>query len=226
MQGNLESGDHGLEMLEKAKAIQQQLIGHGPGDFAKRQRLAEMINALGFVYFKRIDYPAAIRCFQQVQEICLSLMSEITDGPTPVKLLSLLALSHYNMATMHVTDKQLDKAFESFEKSLEYRRALVDAHPSVSAFRENLGNSYREVAIQEHKAGHTEKALLTLQKALDILEKLVHSEPEQAAIPCRAGTNVERVGFHSRRNAGQPEGDPRVREGRERARKRHRQVTG
>ena len=103
-------------MLEKAKAIQQQLIGQGPGDFAKRERLAEMTNALGFVYFKRIDYPAAFRCFQQVQEICVSLMSEITDGPTPVKLLSLLALSHYNVATMHVIDKHLDKALQSFEK--------------------------------------------------------------------------------------------------------------
>ena len=83
LQGNLESGDHGLDMLEKAKAIQQQLIGPGPGDFAKRQRLAEMIDALGYVYFKRIDFPAAIRCFQQVQEICVSLMGEITDGPKP-----------------------------------------------------------------------------------------------------------------------------------------------
>ena len=126
LQGNLESGDRGLEMLEKARAIQEQLIGRGPDDFAKRQRLAEMTNALGYVYFKRIDYPAAFRCFQQVQDICVSLTSEITDGPTPVKLLSLLALSHYNMATMHVTDKQLEKALQSFEKSLEYRRELVE----------------------------------------------------------------------------------------------------
>ena len=154
-----------------------------------------MINALGFVYFKRIDFPAAIDCFQQVQEICLSLMSEITEGPKPVKLLNLLALSHYNVASMQVTDKHLDKAFESFEKSLEYRRALVEAHSSVSVFRENLGDSYREVAIQEQEAGHTEKALETLKKALDILEKLVHTEPEQAAYHAALGRAWNALGF-------------------------------
>ena len=195
MQGKLESGDHGLEMLEKAKAIQLQLIGHGAGDFARRVRLAEMINALGFVYFKRIDFPAAIDCFQQVREICLGLMDEITEGPKPVKLLNLLALSHYNVASMQVTDKHLDKAFESFEKSLEYRRALVDAHPSVSAFRENLGDSYREVAIQEQEAGHTAKALETLKKSLDILEKLVQAEPEQAAYHAALGRAWNALGF-------------------------------
>jgi eukaryotic-like serine/threonine-protein kinase len=195
LQGKLESGDLGLDMLGKATAIQQQMIGHGRGDFARRVRLAEMINALGFVYFKRNDFPAAIRCFHQVQELCVSLTGEITEGPVPVKLLSLLALSHYNVATMLVIDKQLDKAFESFEKSLEYRRALVDTHRSVSSFRENLGNSYREVAIQEQRAGHNERALSTLQKAIDIFETLVRSEPEQARYHAALGRTWNAVGF-------------------------------
>ena len=195
LQGKLESGDHGLEMLEKAKAIQQRLIGQEPTDFAKRQRLAEKINALGFVYLKRSDFPAAIRCFQQVQEICVSLKSEITDGPTPFKILSLLALSHYNVATMLVVDQQLDKAFESFEKALEYRRALVEAHPSVSSFREDLGDSYREVAIQEHEARRTDRALETLQRALDVLEKLVRSDPDQAAYHAALGKAWNALGF-------------------------------
>jgi eukaryotic-like serine/threonine-protein kinase len=114
-------------------------------------------------------------------------MSEITEGPKPVKLLSLLALSHYNVASTHVIGTHLDKAFESYEKALEYRRALVEAHPSVNSFRENLGDSYREVAFQEQVAGHTQRALEALQKALDILEKLVHTEPEPAAYHAELG---------------------------------------
>jgi eukaryotic-like serine/threonine-protein kinase len=195
LQEKLGSGDYGLNMFEKAKAIQQQLIDHGPGDSAKRERLAEMINAQGFGYFKRNDFPAAIRCFHQVQEICESLPSGITGGPMPVKLLSMLALSHYNMATMLVSDKHLDKAFESFEKSLEYRNALVVAHPSVSSFREDLGNSYREVAIQAQRAGHIEQALITLQKALDVFEELVQSEPEQARYHAALGRTWNALGY-------------------------------
>ena len=195
LQGNLESGDHGLDMLEKAVAIQQQLIGGGPADFAKRQRLAEMINALGYVYSKRSDFPAAFHSFQQVQETCTSLLKEITEGPKPVKLLSLLALSHFNVGTIQVIEKQRENALQSFEKSLEYRRDLVESHPSVSAFRENLAKSYREVAIQEHQAGHSEIALLNLQKAFDILDKLIQSEPKQARYHSELGRTWNAIGY-------------------------------
>jgi tetratricopeptide (TPR) repeat protein len=83
----------------------------------------------------------------------------------------------------------------SFEKSLEYRRALVKLHPSVSSFRENLGNSYLEVAIQEQRAGHSENALLTLRKAVDILEELVNSEPEMARYHAALGRTWNAMGF-------------------------------
>ena len=195
LQGSLESGNQGLEMLEKATAMQERLIGRGPGDLARREKLAEYITDVGFVYFKRHDFPAAIRAFQQVQELCLSLINEITDGPTPVKLLSLLSLSHYNVATMHVAQKQNEKALQSFEKSLEYRRTLVDLHPSVSSFQEQLAKSYREVAIEEHKGGHSEIGLLNLRKALDILEKLSRSESDQAGYHSELGRTWNAIGY-------------------------------
>jgi eukaryotic-like serine/threonine-protein kinase len=195
LQGYLESEDHGLEMLQKAMAIQRQLISQQPGDSAKRKRLAEMINGLGHFYFKRTDFPAAIRCFQQVQEICVSLLDEITDGPKPVQLLDLLALSHYNIATMQLINKEKEKALESFEKSLEYRCVLVGSHPSVSSFREDLANSYREVAIQEQDAGDSKNALLTVHKAFDILDKLILSEPDQARNYAALGRTWNALGY-------------------------------
>ena len=70
-----------------------------------RQRLAEIINVLGFVYSKRLDNADAIRCFEEVQEICQSLLDQVTAGPKPVKLLDLLALSHYNIATIHYGER-------------------------------------------------------------------------------------------------------------------------
>ena len=194
LQGSLESDDHGLANLEKAKEIQQQLIGQGPADFARRQRLAELINALGFVQFKRHDLTAAARTFEEVQKVCVSLLDEITDRPKPVRILSLLAVSHYNIATM-VVDKDKEKALQEFEKSLEYRRALVDSHQSVSVFRENLANSYREVAIQEHGAGQSEIAILNLNKALDLFEKLIPAEPEQARYHAGLGRTLNALGW-------------------------------
>ena len=180
LQGSLEADDHGLAMLEKAKGIQEQLIGQGPAISAGASALAELINALGFVQFKRHDLTAAAQSFQEVQKVCASLLDEITDRPKPVRILSLLAVSHFNIATILV-GKDKEKALEQFEKSLEYRRALVDSHQSVSVFRENLANSYREVAIEEHKAGQSDIAILNLQKALDLFEKPSLPSPSRLA---------------------------------------------
>ncbi len=72
-----------------------------------RQRLAEIINVLGFVYTKSLDYAEAIRCFEEVQEICESLLEQVTAGPKPVSLLNLLALSHYNIATIHMANRRV-----------------------------------------------------------------------------------------------------------------------
>jgi eukaryotic-like serine/threonine-protein kinase len=195
VQGSLESEDRGLEMLEKAKAIQEQLVAQKPGDFARRERLAEMINSLGFVYYKRGDTTAEARSFQQVQEVSLSLLDEIGDGPKPVKVLSLLAITHFNLAAIEHANGEKEKALQSLEKSLEYRLALVDSHPSVSGFRESLADTYRDVAIEEQHAGQKKIAMENLQKAVDVFEKLIRSEPEQARYHAGLGRTLNAIGW-------------------------------
>ena len=113
----------------KARAIQQRLITQYPEEIQYRQRMAEIINVLGFVYSKRLQYADAIHCFEAVQEICQSLLARVSAGPKPVKLLNLLALSHYNIATIHIVNREFDQALVSLEKSLKYRSELAAAHP-------------------------------------------------------------------------------------------------
>ena len=179
-QGQLESADSGLQILEKAKKIQQTLIGRSPTDQVYKKRMAEIINALGFVYYKRLDYANESRCFEDVQQICQSLLAEIGDGPKPVRLLDLLGIAQYNMAAIQEVNGQYDKGLELSEKSLAKRAALVAAHQSVMNYQENLGLSYCQVAIGRHRAGQTETALGKLSTSIAILEKLVESEPGQA----------------------------------------------
>jgi eukaryotic-like serine/threonine-protein kinase len=194
VQDSTGAADHGLGLLEKAERIQRQLIAQAPGDWASRQILAEMINSLGFVHFKRHDLRGALRCFRQVQQACMSLLDEIGDRPKPVKILSLLANSHFNIATILVgQDKK--EALKELEKSVEYRRALADSHPSVSAFRENLASSYREVAIEEQRAGQKKIAMENLHKAVDVFEKLIRSEPEQARYHAGLGRTLNAIGW-------------------------------
>ena len=129
IQGKLETGDQGFEVLQKARAIQQALVERYPRENHYRQRLAEIINVLGFVYSKRLEQAEASGCFDEVRTICESLLAETTSGAKPVKLLDLLALSHYNIAAIHLQNRHYDIAVESLQKSLAYRSSLADAHP-------------------------------------------------------------------------------------------------
>ncbi len=195
IQGKLQSGDQGLKSLAKASAIQRVLIGRYPAEIRYRQRLAEIINVQGFVFSIRLEHSEAIRCFEEVQKICQSLLDQVTTGPKPVKLLDLLALSHYNIATIHVAKRQFDKALESLEKSLKYRSELAVAHPSVTRFRENLGESFEVIADIQHRAHQDEQALASLKMSIDILEKLIQSHPDQARLHAWLGRSFNTLGY-------------------------------
>jgi eukaryotic-like serine/threonine-protein kinase len=195
IQGKLRTGDGGLDSLVKARAIQQGLTAQYPDELRYRERMAEIINVLGFVYSKRFEYADAIHCFEAVQEICQSLLERVTAGPKPVKLLSLLALSHYNIATVHMANRRFDQTLESLEKTLKYRSELVAAHPSVTKFRENLGETYEVIADIQHKAHQDDKAFSSLQMSIDILEKVVQSQPDEARHHGSLGRSFNALGF-------------------------------
>ncbi len=187
--------DQALDMLLKAKAIRQQLIERSPDDTGYQRGLAEVINDLGYVYHKRHDYPAALQAFQQVQEICQSLLKQIQVGPKPVTILEWLARSYYNMATIQLKENQTEQALRSFEQSLYYRSVLVSAHPSVTNFHEDLGASYRELGDRQHRAHQDDKAIPSAQQAIDIFEKLVQSHPDQARYRSELGRCWNLLGY-------------------------------
>ncbi|MFI5460821.1 MAG: protein kinase, partial [Isosphaerales bacterium] len=179
IQGRLKLPDPGLDMLEKAKATQQRLINRYPGQSVYPKKLAEIINSLGVLHFERKDYPAALQSFQEVQSLCQSLLEDVSDGPKPLRILDLLAISYYNIATIELQKGQLDAALQSFERSLEYRAALVDAHPSVTEFQERLGMNLGELAVRQHKAHQDNKASASSRRSIDVLDKLVQMQPDQ-----------------------------------------------
>ena len=115
IQAKLKLADRALATLREAKTIQQHLIDVVPGRASDQKRLAEIILAMGFLFFERHDYPAALGSFQEVESICRGLLDRIAVGPKPVRLLDLLALSLFNMATIQWENHQLEEALASFE---------------------------------------------------------------------------------------------------------------
>ena len=110
-----------LEILEKAKKIQQALIESFPHQPGIQEENGRDHQCARLCLLQRLDYANASRCFEEVQQICQSLLAEIGDGPKPVRLLDLLALAQYNMAAIHEENRQFDTALELSEKSLANR---------------------------------------------------------------------------------------------------------
>ena len=107
----------------------------------------------------------------------------MTVGPKPVRLLNLLALGHYNIATIHLENRQYDKALESLKKSLKYRSALVDSHPSVTVFQgEARARLTRRSPMSSTEPIRTTRRSPRFRRSLEILEALVRSHPDQARL--------------------------------------------
>jgi tetratricopeptide (TPR) repeat protein len=193
--GRLGSPERGLDMLEPAKMIQERLILPFAGRAEYERKLAEIINALGITYFRRLDYPRALESYQQVRVICQSLVDRVTDGPKPVRLLDLLAISHYNIATIQHQQGQLEAALRSFESSLEYRTALVEAHPSVTDFQELLGKNLGEIAYSQHQAHQDTNAFTSIRRSIDVLEKLVGEQPDQSRYRSDLARSYDVLGY-------------------------------
>jgi eukaryotic-like serine/threonine-protein kinase len=186
----LDEPDESLAIHEKATAIQQGLIERHPKNLAYKKGLAENLNAIGFAYYTRHfkrhnpeDIAAAVKTFHDVQDFCQALLKELSDGPepTPTWLLNLLALSQYNIGSIHKQNGDLNKALPFFEESLKHRSELADQHASVTRFREKLGMSCRDIAELQHQAGQDDKAIASTRRSIDVFSQLVRTQPETAS---------------------------------------------
>ena len=184
-----------LVILEKAKTIQQGLIDRFPDKLSYQKSLAEIIIDIGFAYYNQHDNDAALNSFEEVQEICLAISKQISIGPRPVWLMNLLALAQSNIAWIHRDRGELQKALRSFEQTVATRSVLADSHPSVIAFKEKLGVSYREMAEVQHKALEDAGALQSIRKSIDVLESLVQSHTNQADYCGQLGLSYNYLGI-------------------------------
>ncbi len=183
-----------LILLEKAEAIEKSLINRYPDKHAYQKSLAEITNVLGYAYYKLGNNDEALKKFGEVQGICRTVLGQVTVGPKPLWLLNLLALSHYNIGSIHKEKRELEDALKSFGQALDYRSALVDSHPSVIEYKKKLGVSCREVAEVLHEAHQDAKAFLSIRRSIDVLEALVREQRDQAGYHSELGLSWNYLG--------------------------------
>jgi eukaryotic-like serine/threonine-protein kinase len=183
-----------LALLENAEAIEKKLIERYPDKHAYQKSLAEITNVLGYAYYRRGNDDLAIKSFREVQRICRTLLEQVTVGPKPLWISNLLALSHHNIGSIHETKREFTDAIESFEKSIDYRSALVDSHPSVIEYKVNLGMTCRQIAVVQHQAQQDAKAFQSIQRSVDVLKVLVKAQPDLAGYHSQLGLSLNYLG--------------------------------
>ena len=170
------------------------MISRYPEKHAYQKSLAEITNVLGYAYHKLGKNDEALKSFREVQNICSNILKQVMVGPKPLWLLNLLALSHYNIALIHKEKDELEDSLKSFEQSLDYRSALVDAHPSVIGYKESLGLCYREIAMVQHGARHDAAAFQSIMRSIDVFKPLVRAQPDQAGYHGQLGLSWNYLG--------------------------------
>ncbi len=93
--------DESLEYLNQARTIEQRLVDSYPDKIDYKKSLAEIVNRVGYVDFKRRDYPVAMQTYQEFQKLCQEILGQVQDGPKPLNIQDLLARSYYNIAAMY-----------------------------------------------------------------------------------------------------------------------------
>jgi serine/threonine-protein kinase len=179
IQARREFPDEALDPLEKARAILQHLIERAPDEIAHKRSLAEAINNLGYVHYKKHELAAALSAYEEVEGICQALLDGIKSARKPVWLLNRLAKTHYIKGAIHLQEHRPEQARQSYQHSLEAQIALVDAHPSVTEYHENLGKSYLDFGTQLHGAHQGQQALEYAHKSLEIFRELVRSHSDE-----------------------------------------------
>ena len=142
------------------------------------------------------DYQAALRPFQRGRGHLPILLDGITSGPKPVQLLDPLALAHYNIATIEHGVRPPEAALDEFGRSLAYRDALVD-RPSVGhPVPVESGHEPRRdrQAPAPGEAGRARRSPRS-EKSIDVLEKLVRSQPDQSRFRAELGRSWNILGF-------------------------------
>jgi serine/threonine-protein kinase len=186
--------ERALEWLKKAKSILEGLLEKSPHDVAYRKQLAATINVQGVIHYNQGHDDEALRAFEALQTICLELLAEYGSAPKPSQILGYLALSYHNVGTIQYKQDHA-KALISFEESLKYGTALVNAHTTVNVYRDNLAQCLMVVAQLRHEAGRDEEAFAMIGRSVELLEELIASQPDQPLYHAKLGRALHIQGF-------------------------------
>ena len=176
-----------LEYLDQGRTIQEDLVSRFPDNTDYKKGLADIINRLGFVDFRRHDYDKAMKTYEEFQRLSLKLLDDVKSGAKPVRIQNMLAGSYFNIGVMHFERNEFHLALGAYSKAEQFQMKLVDQHSSVKSHRNALGLTYLAIANSQHALGQSAEALASIEKGISIFEPLIRADPEQLGYKLEMG---------------------------------------
>jgi serine/threonine-protein kinase len=175
----LDQFEKSLGFLNQGRAIQDKLVQLSPDNIDYKKGLAEIVNRIGDVDFRRQDFDAGLRTFEEFHKICQEIIDGVKTGPKPLRIQITLATSYYNIGAAYLEQSKLEQSLAAYKKAEEIQSRLASQHSTVVSYQRELGLTYLSMAIVEYHMGRPQSALASIEKAMEIFDRMVKAEPEQ-----------------------------------------------
>jgi serine/threonine-protein kinase len=169
IKSQLRSKEEAREALDKARAIQAELVEQGNAAADLRAAWADTYNALGDLALQLGDDQEALARFQTALAIRQELVAEHPDDD---QFRRKLANSHGNVALLHSRLGASEKAESEYEQASKLRESLARANPNSDQFGRDLALGYYNFALYQRANGKLRVALDQLKLAADVYGKL------------------------------------------------------
>ena len=173
--------DQALAALEQAKNIQERLIARLPGRPADERMLAEILVVMGNVFHERKDNPAALRSYQRGRAH-LSVAArrrrrrpQTDSNPRPARHQLLQQRGHLDR---HGPARRGAKIFRAVTRIPNNPDGSASVGEDLSGTTGQKPGGDRPPSV--HDSENDEDALTSIKKSIEILEKLVKSQPDEA----------------------------------------------
>jgi serine/threonine-protein kinase len=170
--------DESSKYLNQARTIFQKLTESHPDQIDHKMDWAEIVNRIGYLDFKRLNYPAALEHYKEFQKLSQDILDTVKKGPKPLKIQEMLALSYFNIAVMYRDRADAERSLEASGKAIDNWTKLVELAPSVTSFKRELALTCFSRAWTLNQIGRDSEAEASADHALTIFDRLIEDEPE------------------------------------------------
>jgi tetratricopeptide (TPR) repeat protein len=157
--------------LEQSLAMWRQLVQSSAHDPEDRDGLAKAQLRSGISYTNSGRSEKADALLKEAVGTYEALARDYPDVPGYRQSLATTYSSLGSLYCNHL--RQAEKAEAAHQKALQIVESLAREHPDVLLYEHDLGRCYLDLAMTADLAGRSEAVLPRLDKAIDILEKVV-----------------------------------------------------